>query len=87
LFNINTFSLRQSFVPEHLLGRIITIARVLAFSSTPLGAILGGLAIAWSGNAAAVYAATAVLTFSVALYFRLASPLGRAERYLPTPAS
>jgi hypothetical protein len=87
LFNINTSSLRQSIVPEHMLGRIITIARVLAFSATPLGAILGGLAIAWSGNVAAVYAATAALTFSVALYFRVASPLGRAERYLTSPAS
>jgi Na+/melibiose symporter-like transporter len=82
LFNINTFSLRQAIVPENLLGRIITIARMLAFSATPLGAIIGGLAIQWSGNVALVYAATATLTFAVAVYFRLASPLGRAERYL-----
>lgn len=87
LFNINTGSLRQSIVPSHMLGRIITIARVLAFSSTPLGAILGGLAIQWTGDVAAVYAATAVLTFLVALYFRVASPLGEAERYLEESVS
>jgi MFS family permease len=87
LFNINTGSLRQAIVPSHMLGRIITIARVLAWSSSPLGALLGGFAIQWTGNVALVYASIGVLTFAIALAFRLASPLGRAERYLPEPAT
>lgn len=82
LFNINTGSLRQAIVPDHLLGRIITIARVLAWSANPVGAFLGGFAIEWTGDVALVYAATGVLSALVALYFRLASPLGNAERYL-----
>src|SRR5262249_46474257 len=33
LFDINTGSLRQAIVPNHLLGRVITIAMVLAWSA------------------------------------------------------
>ena len=82
LFNINTGSLRQAMVPSHMLGRIITIARVLAWSMSPLGAVLGGLAIEWTGSVALVYATTGFLSLLVALYFRVASPLGHAERYV-----
>ncbi len=43
LFNINTASLRQAIVPEHLLGRVLSVASVLAWSANPVGALLGGL--------------------------------------------
>jgi predicted MFS family arabinose efflux permease len=82
-FNINTGSLRQAIVPNHLLGRIISIAGVLAWSAIPLGGLLGGFAVKWTGSVALVYAVIGVLTFTVALYFYVFSPLGRAERYLP----
>ena len=82
LFNINTGSLRQSIVPNHLLGRVITIAMVLAWSANPLGAMAGGFAIERSGNIQVVYAAVGVLMFLIPLFFRLFSPLGHAERYL-----
>ena len=42
LFNINTGSLRQAIVPNHLLGRVISVAGVLAWSAIPLGTLLGG---------------------------------------------
>jgi MFS family permease len=82
-FNINTGSLRQAIVPNHLLGRIISIAAVLAWSAIPLGGLLGGYAVKWTGDVAVVYAGIGILTFAVALYFYLFSPLGHAERYLP----
>ncbi len=88
LFNINTGSLRQAIVPDHLLGRVVTVARVLAWSANPLGALLGGLAIEWTHDVALVYVATGALAALIALYFRVASPLGHAERYLdPKPAA
>lgn len=88
LFNINTGSLRQSLVPNHLLGRIITIAMVLAWSATPVGALAGGVAIERTGDVQLIYASIGVLTFLIPLYFRLRSPLGHAERYLtPGPRS
>ncbi len=86
LFNINTGSLRQSIVPNHLLGRIITIAMVLAWSANPLGATIGGYIVERTGDVQTVYAAIGAMVFGIALYFRLFSPLGHAERYLETPA-
>ena len=86
LFNINTGSLRQAIVPNQLLGRIITIAMVLAWSANPLGATLGGVIVERTGDVQSVYAAIGVLVVGIALYFRLFSPLGHAERYLATPA-
>jgi MFS family permease len=86
LFNINTGSLRQAIVPDHLLGRIITIAMVLAWSANPLGSTVGGLIVERTGDVQAVYAVIGVLVFAIALYFRLFSPLGHAERYIEVPA-
>jgi MFS family permease len=82
LFNINTSSLRQAIVPNHLLGRVISIAGVLAWSAIPLGTLLGGLAITWTGNVALIYAVSGVLTMIIPLLFAL-TPLGHAERYMP----
>lgn len=82
LFNINTGSLRQAIVPSHMLGRIITIAMVLAWSANPLGATLGGVVVDRLGDAQIVYATIGATVFGIALYFRLFSPLGQAERYL-----
>jgi MFS family permease len=83
-FNINTGSLRQAIVPNHLLGRIISIAAVLAWSAIPLGSLLGGFAIRWTGNnVALVYGVIGVLEFAIALSFFVLSPLGHAEDYLP----
>ena len=85
LFNINTGSLRQAIVPNHLLGRIITIAMVLGFSASPLGATIGGFIVERTGDVQTVYASIGALVFGIALYFRLFSPLGHAERYLEKP--
>lgn len=45
LFNINTGSLRQAIVPNQLLGRVMTIAGVLAWSAIPVGTIITGFII------------------------------------------
>jgi MFS family permease len=84
LFNINTGSLRQAIVPNHLLGRVISIAAVLAWSAIPLGTLAGGWLIDRTGNVAAVYAAIGAATALIAIAFSF-SPLGHAERYLPAP--
>ena len=81
LFNINTGSLRQAIVPNAMLGRVISIAKVLAWSAIPLGALLGGYAIAWTQNVALVYAIMGGLTFLIPLCFAF-TPLGHADKYL-----
>jgi MFS family permease len=86
LFNINTGSLRQAIVPNELLGRVMSIAGVLAWSAIPLGSLLGGVAIEQTGNVSLVYAVIGVLTVIIPLVFAL-TPLGHAEEYIPTAAS
>jgi MFS family permease len=81
-FNINTISLRQQIVPNHLLGRIMSIAGVLAWSAIPVGALLGGWAVERTGSVALVYAVVGALVAGIALAFSL-GPLGHAARYLP----
>jgi hypothetical protein len=81
-FNINTMSLRQQIVPNHLLGRVISIAGVLAWSAIPLGALLGGWAIERTGSVALVYGVIGGTVALIALAFSF-GPLGHAERYLP----
>jgi MFS family permease len=82
LFNINTGSLRQAIVPNHLLGRVMSVAGVLAWSAIPLGTFIGGLLIEWTGNVALIYGVIGLLTFLIPLGFSFTA-LGQAERYLP----
>jgi MFS family permease len=82
LFNINTGSLRQAIVPNQMLGRVLTIAGVLAWSAIPLGTLLGGAIIKATGNVMLVYAGIGVITFLIPTAFSFTA-LGHAERYLP----
>ena len=81
-FNINTGSLRQQIVPNHLLGRVMSIAGVLAWSAIPVGALAGGWAVERTGSVALVYGVIGALVALLALGFSL-GPLGHADRYLP----
>jgi MFS family permease len=82
LFTITSYSLAQTAVPNQLLGRVITVVRVLTWSTASLGALLGGLAIERTHNVGLVYAVIGLLLFGMTLTFYL-TPLGRTERYLP----
>jgi MFS family permease len=84
LFNINTSSLRQTIVPNHLLGRVVSIASVLAWSAIPLGSLLGGYAISRTQNVALVYGVIGALIFLIAFAFSFTA-LGHADRYIPKP--
>lgn len=85
LFNINTGSLRQAIVPNEMLGRVMSIAGVLAWSAIPLGTLLGGYAIERTGDVALVFLVIGALMAIIPTIFRLTA-LGRAEDYLPKPA-
>jgi MFS family permease len=80
-FNINTQSLRQAIVPSHMLGRVVSIAGVLAWSAIPVGTLLGGYVIEATGDVALVYAGIGVITFLIAFVFRF-SALGHAEDFI-----
>ncbi len=46
LWNVITVSLRQTIIPEHLLGRVNSVYRFFAWGMMPVGAALGG-ALVW----------------------------------------
>ena len=82
LFNINTGSLRQAIVPNHMLSRILSIAGVLAWSAIPAGALVGGAIVKVTGRVALVYAAIGLLNICIAAFFRFFTALGDAQRYV-----
>ena len=82
LFNINTGSLRQAIVPNHLLSRVMSIASVLAWSAIPAGALVAGWAVSATGNVAAVYGVIGILTICIAAFFRFFTALGDAQHYV-----
>jgi MFS family permease len=82
LFNINTGSLRQAIVPNHLLSRVLSIAGVLAWSAIPAGALVGGWVVSATGNVALVYGLIGILTICIAAFFRFFTALGDAQRYV-----
>lgn len=60
-WNIITVSFRQAVTPDHLLGRLNSVYRLLAWGTMPLGAGLGGI-IAEVFGLRAVFASMAVLS-------------------------
>jgi MFS family permease len=82
LFNINTQSLRQAIVPNHMLARIMSIASVLAWSAIPAGALIGGWVVKATGNVAFVYGVIGILNICIAAFFRFFTALGDAQRYV-----
>ncbi|WP_307796362.1 MFS transporter [Amycolatopsis sp. 195334CR] len=47
--NVVMVSLRQRLTPDHLLGRVNSVHRLLAWGTMPLGAAAGGLLAQWLG--------------------------------------
>jgi MFS family permease len=47
VWNVITVSLRQSLIPDALLGRVNSVYRFLGWGMMPIGSILGGLIVAW----------------------------------------
>ena len=45
LWNVITVSLRQTIIPDHLLGRVNSVYRFFAWGSMPIGALIGGVII------------------------------------------
>jgi predicted MFS family arabinose efflux permease len=79
LFNINIASLYQATVPNHLLGRLSSFIRMLAWSTSPLGVLAGGFVIERTHNVTLVYAGLGLLAFLVPFAF-VFTPVGRVRR-------
>jgi MFS family permease len=46
LWNVVTVSLRQTIIPDHLLGRVNSVYRFFGWGMMPIGALVGGLVVA-----------------------------------------
>ena len=49
LWNVTTVSFRQRVTPDHLLGRMNSAYRLVAWGTRPLGAVAGGVIGEWFG--------------------------------------
>jgi MFS family permease len=58
LWNVGTVTMRQRIVPEHLLGRVVSTHRLIAWGSLALGALAGGLVAQTAGLVTLFWAAT-----------------------------
>ena len=64
VWNVTTVSFRQRVTPDHLLGRVNSTYRLLAWGTMPLGAALGGLLGEWLG-VRAVFAVMGVVSATI----------------------
>lgn len=76
VFNVPGQSLRQAVTPEHLLGRVVTVFRMVGLGAVPFGALLGG----WVTEAFDVRVANGAAAGSMLVGFVL---LNAALRHLP----
>jgi hypothetical protein len=81
LLNINTAALRQAIVPNHLLGRVMSVAMVLAWSAIPLGALAGAALIGAGVTLRGLYAGMGLATAAIAIAFAF-SPIRHGDRLL-----
>lgn len=64
LFNIVTVSLRQAITPRHMLGRVLSVHRVVCWGALPVGAVIAGAVASGPGLRWAVAACTAAVVVS-----------------------
>ena len=83
LFQVQATSMRQLIAPQNMLGRVMTIATVIAWSVIPLGSYLGGLAIEATGRPDLVYVTLGAFSLLIPLIFFTFTELRRAENYIP----
>jgi hypothetical protein len=86
LFLIHAYSLTQTAVPHQLLGRVITVTRVLTWSTASLGALLGGFVITQTNRVDLIYAVVGLLILGIAFTFFF-TPLRHSERFITKNSS
>jgi MFS family permease len=79
VWNVLTVSLRQRITPDHLLGRMNSAYRLLAWGTMPLGAGVGGILGEAIGLRGAFWVATALSAACVPLFLSGVSPAAIAR--------
>lgn len=76
IFIVTFFTLRHQLVPQHLLGRVVVITRLIAFGAVPLAPLTGGALLAATGRFWPVIALSAAVQIGIGMV-ALGSPLWR----------
>jgi len=84
VFIVTFFTLRHQLVPEHLLGRVVVITRLVAFAMVPIAPVVGGALLSATGSFTPVIIVSAAAQVGVAL-IALFTPLRTATA--PPPPS
>lgn len=79
VFGITVLSYELSVTPDHLLSRVGTAFRLIAWSSVPLGAAVGGALLSWFGPATTSLA-FGIWVLLLALYATLRGDLLRLDQ-------
>ena len=83
IFIVTWVTFRQQLVPDHLLGRVIMITRLIAFCATPLAPVVGGILMSATGAFWPVIMLSVVVQVGVGVIMALATPLGKAVAATP----
>ncbi len=78
MLNVTTVSYRQRITPDHLLGRVNSAYRLVAWGTRPLGAVVGGVLGQWLG-VRSVFVVMGILTAAVLIPNRLITEAALAE--------
>lgn len=84
---VTWFTLRQRVVPKPLLGRVVALTRLVAFTSIPIAAVVGGAIVGASGDMYLIIAIAAIVRLSAGavgfltpMFRKQASPAAVVER-------
>lgn len=80
--NIYTLSIRQTLSPNHLMGRVLSLAQVTAWSLIPIGTVVGGIVIERVPNVGVFYSVIGAGLALIGVLF-IFSPLGNIARHMP----
>ncbi|MBB6472176.1 MFS transporter [Sphaerisporangium rubeum] len=85
IWNVNQMSLRQSGTPDHLLGRVTGVHRLVTYGAMPFGALLGGVLASLSGLRTS-FVAAGVIMFALAVFATVAITRSRVAELTRPPA-
>jgi MFS family permease len=84
VYNVNQVSFRQRLCPPDLLGRMNASMRFLVWGVMPIGGLIGGVISSEWGVRSALW--VGAIGSSFAIFWLLASPLGKMRDFPDTPA-
>jgi MFS family permease len=83
VFIVTFFTLRHQIVPQHLLGRVVVMTRLVAYVTVPIAPLIGGALLSATGSFTPVIVVSAAAQIGVAVV-ALCTPLRTASA--PAPA-